>query len=372
MAGSTGSPPIQHIEPNNNEDERYPAHYRGVKALVDAGISAVPEIYIRPLEQRPVLLDYLQHEEDQLPMIDLAQLQGDGEGRAAVVEAIGQACQQWGFFQVKNHGVPESTMVEMLRVAREFFQLPTEEKMRYFSTDPKSLMRYSTSFDAKEDQILNWRDFLRYSCKPIEEMMPLWPAKPTDFRKVNAKYHIEIGKLGEKLLDVISESLGLGTKYLNDLFRDYSQMSVCNFYPTCPNPELALGLRGHIDSGCINILLQDDVGGLQVWHEDRWVPVPPISNTLVINLGSSMQLLTNGKYKGPLHRAVTHKNRERTSMVTAHSPSLATFIKPIPQLLDLSCPPMYKGCSYGDFVNITRRNAVDKKPTLESFTLTNL
>jgi len=97
MAASTASLPSQHIHPNNNEDERYPDHYKGVKALVDVGIHAIPDIYIRPLEQRPVLLDSHQHE-DELPLIDLAYLQGDVGGRGAVVEAIGQACRQWGFF----------------------------------------------------------------------------------------------------------------------------------------------------------------------------------------------------------------------------------------------------------------------------------
>jgi len=182
MAESIVSLPNQHIQPHNNEDERYPDHYKGVKALVDIGIHAIPDIYIRPLEQRPLLLDSHQHEDDQLPLIDLAYLHGDGEGRGAVVEAIGQACRQWGFFLVKNHDVPESSMKELMRVGREFFHLPTEEKMRYFSTDPKCLMRYATSFNVKEDKILNWRDFIRYSCKPLQEMMPLWPDKPADFR----------------------------------------------------------------------------------------------------------------------------------------------------------------------------------------------
>lgn len=372
MAASTTSLPNQHIQPHNNEDEKYPDHYKGVKALVDIGIHAIPEIYIRPVEQRPVLFDSHQHEDDQLPFVDLAYLQGDGEGRRAVVEAIGQACRQWGFFLVKNHGVPESAMAEMMRVGREFFHLPTEEKMRYFSTDPKCLMRYATSFNVKEDKILNWRDFIRYSCKPREEMMPLWPDKPTDFRKANLEYSTEIGKLAKTLLGVISESLGLSTECINDVFGDYSQLMSCNLYPACPNPELALGLVGHSDPGGITLLMQDDVGGLQVLHQDRWVPVTPISNSLVVNLGDMTQILSNGKYKSPVHRVVTNNKRERVTVGTAYGPSMNTFIAPIPQLVDSSCPPIYKGCSYGEFMDMLQMNGLNKKSVLDSLIITNL
>jgi isopenicillin N synthase-like dioxygenase len=372
MAATTASSPSEHLEPNNNEDERYPTHYRGVKALVDAGIHAVPEIYIRPLEQRPVMLDSHQHEEDQLPMIDLAHLQGDGEGRAAVVEAIGQACQQWGFFQVKNHGVPESAMAEMMRVAREFFLLPTEEKMRYFSTDPKCLMRYATSFDVKEEKILSWRDFLRYPCQPIQEMMPLWPTKPTDFRKVNAQYCTKIGKLTKTLVGVISESLGVSNEYINDLFGDNSQVMGCNFYPACPDPDLALGLVAHSDPWGITILMQDNVGGLQIWHKDHWVNITPIPNTFVINLGDTIQILSNGKYKSAMHRVVANNKKERLSVVTACGPSMDTFISPIPQLLDSSHPPIYNGILYREFIDIKLNNILKNEPTLDFLTHINI
>jgi len=359
-------------EPNNNDDERYPAHYKGVKALVDAGIHAVPEIYIRPLEQRPVLLDSHPHEEDQVPMIDLAHLHGDGEGRAAVVEAIGQACQQWGFFLVKNHGVPESAMAEMMRVAREFFDLPTEEKMRYFSADPKRVMRYATSFNVKEEKILSWRDFVRYPCEPIQEMMPLWPDKPADFREVNAQYCTEIGKLAKALLGAISENLGVSVEYINNLFGDHSQIMGCNFYPTCPNPDLALGLQAHSDPWGITLLMQDNVGGLQIWHEDHWVHITPTPNTLVINLGDTIQILSNGKYKSAIHRVVANYKKERLSVVTACGPSMDTFIAPIPKLLNSSHPPIYNDILYKEFIDIKLNKILNNEPTLDSLTHINI
>eukprot|EP01018_Ginkgo_biloba_P022784 Gb_04355 [translate_table: standard] len=335
--------------PCQQKQHEYPAHYKGVKALVDTGIHSIPQIYVRPFDQRPGHDISTQVQDQELPLIDIADL--EGEGRSAVVQAIGQACHQWGFFLVKNHGVSESTMDAMMRVGREFFHLPSEEKMRYFSTDIKSKMRYATSFNVKEDKVLNWRDFLRYSCHPVEEMMLLWPDEPNDFREANAEYCREIRKLAKKLLGAISESLGLPTEYINEAFGDHSQIMACNFYPACPNPDLTLGFVGHSDPGGVTILMQDEVGGLQVLHDDSWVGVQPVPNTLVVNLGDMMQILSNGKYRSAEHRVVVNSNEDRLSVPTAYGPAMDSFIAPAPQLLDSSHPPVYKGCVYGEFMD---------------------
>ena len=256
-----------------------------------------------------------------------------------------------------------------MRVGREFFHLPSEEKMRYFSTDPKSPMRYGTSFNVKQDKILNWRDFIRYSYRPLEEMMPLCPDKPHDFREVNAEYCTQIQKLAKTLLSAISESLGLSTQYINEAFGVHSQYMAYNFYPACPNPDLTLGLPGHSDPGGLTILMQDEVGGLQVLHEDRWVAVHPVPHTLVVNLGDQLQILTNDMYKSMEHRVVVNSNNERMSVATTYGPSMDSLIAPAPHLLDSSNPAIYKGCVYGEFLDTLESGSLNRKGVLDSLKL---
>nr|ABK26232.1 unknown [Picea sitchensis] len=363
---STALPPTSlnpYQQTHEEKEQQYPVHYRGVKDLVDNGSRTLPQIYVRPPDERLVINSHQQ----QIPLIDLSEL--EGAGRSATVEAIGRACRDWGFFLVKNHGVSESTMENEMRVGREFFHLPTEEKMRYFSTDHKSRMRYATSFNVKEDKTLNWRDFLRYSFKPLEEMVPLWPDKPTDFRKENAEYIRKIGDLASILLSAISESLGLPSEYINEVYGDYSQYMAYNFYPACPNPEQTLGIQGHSDPGGLILLMQDDVGGLQVLHEDHWVVVRPVPNTLVINLGNQLQILSNDIYKSVEHRAVVNSNKERISVATAYGPSMSTLIAPAPQLVNSSSPAVYKGCVYGDFLDSLQSGSLHKKSVLDCLKL---
>jgi isopenicillin N synthase-like dioxygenase len=39
------------------------------------------------------------------------------------------------------------------------------------------------------------------------------------------------------------------------------------------------------------MLLQDQIGGLQVLHENTWVDVSPVRGALVINIGDLLQVI---------------------------------------------------------------------------------
>lgn len=88
----------------------------------------------------------------------------------------------YNFCQVKNHGVPESEIDNMLRIAKEFFQLPESERMKNYSDDPLKTTRLSTSFNVRTEKVANWRDFLRLHCYPLEDFVHEWPTNPPSFR----------------------------------------------------------------------------------------------------------------------------------------------------------------------------------------------
>ena len=57
--------------------------------------------------------------------------------RAEICEKIIKACEDWGIFQVVDHGVDTKLLSEMTRLAREFFAMPAEEKLRFDMTGGK-------------------------------------------------------------------------------------------------------------------------------------------------------------------------------------------------------------------------------------------
>jgi isopenicillin N synthase-like dioxygenase len=76
-----------------------------------------------------------------------------------------------------------------------------------------------------------------------------------------------------------------------------------------------IGCGAHTDYGLVTLLLQDDVGGLQVLNKlsGEWIHVPPIEGALVVNLGDMMQRWTSNVFKSTIHRVVNVANVDRFS-----------------------------------------------------------
>lgn len=203
----------------------------------------------------------------------------------------------------------------MLHVSREFFHLPESERMKIYSDDPLKATRLSTSFNIKTENVANWRDYLRLQCYPLEDYIHDWPTIPQSFRSyiiysINqtiffiyqwstmyvyfrqdvGEYSRNVRELALKLLQAISESLNLRTNYMNEALGKHGQHMAINFYPPCPQPDLTLGLPAHSDPNAITILLQDDVCGLQVVKDGKWISVKHIPDTFIVNIGDQMQV----------------------------------------------------------------------------------
>lgn len=109
-------------------------------------------------------------------------------------------------------------------------------------------------------------------------------------REVVGDYCKHARQLALRLLEAISESLGLEKDYMEKALAKQAQHMAINYYPPCPQPELTYGLPSHKDPNAITLLLQDGVSGLQVFRNGKWVAVDPIPNALVINIGDQIQV----------------------------------------------------------------------------------
>lgn len=202
--------------------------------------------------------------------------------------------------QLTNHGIPSEVINNMIETGKRFFELPFEERSKYMSADMYAPVRYGTSFNQRMDRVFCWRDFLKLSCQPQlsgdDDVHAFWPSSPAKFRESAIEYSEQAKGLYLALTEAILESLGISMADApgeeDEGFEDGSQLIVVNCYPSCPEPELTLGMPPHSDYGFLTLLLQDEVEGLQIHHCGKWVTVEPIAGSFVVNVGDHLEVTT--------------------------------------------------------------------------------
>ena len=94
-----------------------------------------------------------------------------------------------------------------------------------------------------------------------------------------------------ELLQSFSLIMGMDKDALLGLHRQLVQACRVNYYPACSKPDQVLGISPHSDTNTMSILMQEEnVYGLHIKHKGEWVPVKPMPNALVVNVGDVIEV----------------------------------------------------------------------------------
>jgi isopenicillin N synthase-like dioxygenase len=279
-----------------------------------------------------------------IPVIDITGL-SDGEPGVLdrVAGQIYDACTEVGFFYVAGHGVPAAVIDRLVGEAGAFFHQPPEIKAR------TAINRYHRGFSALGDATMygaarpDYKEFftvgleLPKSDPDVVAGEPLrgpnnWPTEQPALKSAMADYYAAMGACGATLLGAVAVSLGQSADFFAARYAKRLQRTQAIYYPPQPAAlgDDQFGVADHTDFGCITLLWQDDIGGLEVLSRagDAWVQATPIPGTLVINVGDLLARWTNDRYRSTRHRVVNRSGRERFSIATFYDPSFKAMVDP--------------------------------------------
>ncbi|CAK7338940.1 unnamed protein product [Dovyalis caffra] len=290
------------------EAKAFEATKAGVKGLVDSGVTKIPWFFVHPQEDVQKSPPETDNPSLQVPIIDLEGF--ERSRRLEVVNEIRKASEEWGIFQIVNHGTPVTVLEEMLAAT--------------LTTKPSL-----------------WKDSVSFGCQDGKLDADLIPQI---LREEITEYLSHMKKISKILSELLSEALGLRHDYLSSIECMDTKVIACNYYPRSPEPGLTRGASNHTDPSLLTILLQDNMGGLQVLHQNQWVDVTPIQGALAVNIGDLMQLITNDKFKSLQHRVLSAEVGPRISVACFLYPSSAKKYEPygVIKELQLESPPIYR------------------------------
>ncbi|KAG0500524.1 hypothetical protein HPP92_000596 [Vanilla planifolia] len=321
--------------------------------------SHVPETYRWPPSHRH---DYPTTSTANIPVVDIS--------LPEAASLIDSACRSWGVFYVTSHGIPSHLLQAAETQTHRLFSLPLHRKL-LASRRPGSISGFGRPPLSAFFPKLMWSEGFTLAGNPLNEVAStLWPEPDHDhdsrshFCELMDDYKKSMRDLARKLLRLTLASIGghgdgeerVGWIGLKDQMIEALQL---NSYPPCPEPEKAIGMATHTDSGFLTILHQSgNMEGLQVLQPNdgsdpfQWVPIRPMAGALVVHVGDLLQILSNGRFKSVRHRAVVSQSEHRVSMAYFYGPP--SDVKVGPMVLPGQCP-IYRPTTWPEYLEIRAR-----------------
>lgn len=249
-----------------------------------------------------------------IPQIDMSDFAGR---RAEITQALWQAATEIGFFQLTNHGIPQSLVDEAFAMSAGFFALPKDTKAQYplrpgtnAGWEYMAQVRPSTgTADRKESYQIT-----------LPRMAELWPTgdELAGFKATMLAFERQNWALAMKVLACFADRLDFPV----DAFTTGHDPLTPNYQSTLrllhylgmedAKPEDFKFWRAgaHTDFDCLTLLHQKaGQGGLQLCpgkdaqgRAISWTDVPPLPGVVTCNIGDMLMRWSDDRLLSNLHR----------------------------------------------------------------------
>lgn len=292
----------------------------------------------------------MSHDQGAIPVLDLATArQSDGSFNPEFIEQLRHATHHVGFFQITGYGASPGQPERLLDLIRRFFTLPLEERMKLDNRRSPHFRGYTRMGTEVTQGRADAREQIDYSPErePVTDYPDdkpywllqgpnLWPEDSFPELKPAAMEWAELmSRVGMELLRAIAVSLKLPEDYFDEPFQGSPAWmgKLVHYVGGVVEAAGDQGVGSHADYGFVTLLLQDDIGGLEVLPPgaSEWAPVEPIPGALVVNLGEMLEVATEGYLVATIHRVqAPPPGVDRYSVPFFWSPRLDAVIDPVP------------------------------------------
>ncbi|EXL04482.1 isopenicillin N synthase family dioxygenase [Aquamicrobium defluvii] len=263
------------------------------------------------------------------PILDLSSFEQDPAARAMFLRDLRYAARDVGFFYLDGHGISLDEIERLFELSRQFFDLPVQEKQRIEMVNSSQFRGYTRVAGERTRGQADWREQLDFGIErdpvPQNGRQPAWtrlhgpnqwPQALPQLRPVILDWQVRVAEVAIRLLKAFALSLEQPEDVFEPIYGEGAnhRMKIVR-YPGREQTDDDQGVGAHKDGGFLTLLLQDNVGGLQVEYDGKWVDVEPVPGTLVVNIGELLELASDGYLRATLHRVVTpSRGAERYSV----------------------------------------------------------
>ena len=299
------------------------------------------------------------HQRIDIPKIDISGVDHN-EFPKTLLEKFYHAYNTYGFGYIVNHEIEKDLIDQLFQASKTFHSLPLSEKMKVALDDNhRGYIAINTSTDVnsklaevkKPNQSASFM-MMREDKAQIADVYlsgpNQWP-EITGFRETLEKYTSQMTKLGKKLMKLSLMSAGIKDHSILNSFETPTIWLRLLHYPPTPknSPSDLYGSAPHTDFGCLTILTQDGIGGLQVQTKNGdWIDIPKVDGSFVVNVGDMLHRLTNGLLRSTPHRVINKSGQERFSCPFFFDPHVNTNIQP----LQGTGKPKFSPINFGEFL----------------------
>ena len=295
----------------------------------------------------------------QIPKIDISEIEYKEFSRTLLQDFF-SAYNEYGFGYIINHGIEKTLIEQLFQVSKQFHSQPLSEKMRvaldhnhrgYIAINTSTEVNSKLADVKKPNQSESFM-MMREDKSELPDVYlsgpNQWP-KLENFKEVLEKYTFNMTKLGRNLMRLALLSSGVkDLSVMQSLDTPTIWLRLLHYPPISKNsPSDLYGSAPHTDFGCLTILAQDEIGGLQVQtREGEWIDVPKLEGSFVVNVGDMLSRYTNGLLRSTPHRVINKSGKERFSCPFFFDPHTNAVVQP----LKGTGKPKFSPINFGEFL----------------------